>query len=510
MGATGERLPVGAGVGLVDVVGADGGVAGVGVTVGDRGLVGSGSGLLVGSGRDSAVALRDRFGEIIDPDGAVKLGGCGQGLGGVSGRRRFVVGGRRVGGVKVCSAAHGCPVHSPGRCGGRLRVLEWLAGEVLGGGGAVVGFPVFVPHLWTPLVDGVGVVETAVRNVMRKRPSRGLPGRWGRRFASFDLAGFAVVLEVVYSPVSGWNAHGHGHAFLRSGDRGELEGFVDLVSEAVKSEVAGVSMEMTDGFYRGRADEYGRRAMIVQSVDEGSDLLKWGYFSIAHPDHPENPGSRFFDSMRRLQADRAADHFDFGPDDRPALNRGDAKYLAWMDPKPVDAQGRRSWHSDDRVWHAAVDGWFREWDESGRAGVPPKPFELVRDIGGLVLGGSATAADLYREAVLGLNGPPGKNGTPKFLLSRGLLKEFVPPPSVTEWAPPENDGTLSVFISNEVCSGVEGFRRDSLSGLDVMRLVEELLADGAVSDAKDLIESVTGRGVEVTGEGDDLVVEFSR
>ena len=444
------------------------------------------------SGRVAARVLRDRLGDILSPVGeAPGVRGCGDSVGG---HARVVRGGVVVEGQKSCSSAFVCPVHSPARLQGRLGVFEGAAREVVRRGGGVVGFPVFVPHRWDPVGVLADVVSSAVWGVIRSRKSKAGPARWSRMFRELGVAGFVVVVEPVFSPLWGWNVHAHGHALVR--DAGRVEAVASLVEESVSAEVGRASGErLTDGFYRGEPDRFGRRAVVVQSA--GWDgRLRWGYYAVGSPEHPEDPRSRFFEGWRGLQLDRPPGHFEVGPGGRPGLGSGGLGVPLWLgDPVPVGTDPG-SWDPSDEVWARAVELWERE----GLSGGPVKGFELVRDVGGLVLAGSVTAGRLYREAVLGLS------GRSKVIGSRGLVREFVPGGG-GGWSVPESGGFPDVFVDRQVVDGLRDVGRGC--GVDYWGEVCSLLGDGDVRGALNFSDSVLGRGVELTRVGDDFRVSFS-
>lgn len=380
-----------------------------------------------------------------------------------------------------------------------LRRLEWWADRTLADGGALVEFSVFVPRRWAPVGELASVVEGAVRAVSRARTDRELKARWGPRLKRLGVFAYAVVLEVVYSPNAGWNVHGHGHAFVEPGKTGNTGLIEARLVEAVAAEIARAyddEERLVDWRPVGEPDHGGRTAVISQIMDRGG-RTRWEYFALRDPNHPGNIGSRFYGALDDVQLTTPWDTTPDAPavDDDPF---GDPFGVLTRNRAPT-VQGPESWPPDP-LWEAAVDHW---WASATSAHQPARGFDLLGDIGGLLLADSPTAADLYREACLGLA------GRPKFIVSKTLPARYPLPLELTAWSPPEvPDDALSILLGHDVTRALQSTRLGPLD-IDPERVVHECLADGDFDAAKNLIESATNRGVFFRPEGDDLSIRFA-
>lgn len=165
----------------------------------------------------------------------------------------------------------------------------------------------------------------------------------------------------------------------------------------------------------------------------------------------------------------------------------------WMDPTRSGGVGDpESWHDDDAMWHMVIDRWHREWAEDGS---PPPSLEIIRDLGTLVVVGSETAADRYREAVV------ATHGIPKFIISPSLRARYPTPDGFDAYDTPASTRP-EVVIDNDVFSALTG----PAYGLrvDPVREIEGLFADGQFAAACDRVNVELG----ALGDPRRVVLEF--
>lgn len=463
------------------------------------------------TGRDQARELRRRLEWVVSPDDLwlSNLRECGQGLGPHHGRRRYDFDGRPIGGKKVCTSAHGCPVHSPMVARDHIRAATWFAQQHAAAGLPMVSYLIAPPHRWPSAEGAFRMVEDTVREVIRAgsgggRTRVGLNGvttyksrvaPHAKKFKRYKPVGWIAFIHMPLSPVNGWHGHAHIHGFLRDLPDG-IEGFQTQIAAAVREEISTrvtSQQPMWDGFYTGGEDQDGRRAMMINTADEDGYPV-WMYYALADPQHPDNPGSAFYEAKADLAADRAHDHFDYRPYERPRFDDGELWGRAPVGHDPA------LWSPDDRVWQATIEEWHNRFAATGSA---PDLLELIRDIGGAFLAGSETAGLLYREALLAT--ARGK----RCIISRGLYRAYPPPPEVTDWTLTA-DRQTSVLVTNSVCAAVDYAARGTL-GRDPMRIVEGLIGDGDLELAVSVLRQYAGPNVHLVEDRDGTpLIQFGR